>query len=73
MSATSGPDFICIGMQKAGTGWLFDQLQYHPDFWMPPIKEIHYLDRDPPVMGNALKLLAKSRNQPGQMEKRSRF
>ena len=22
---TAGPDFICIGMQKAGTGWLYDQ------------------------------------------------
>ena len=44
MSLPVGPDFICIGMQKAGTGWAYDQLQYHPDFWMPPVKEIHYLD-----------------------------
>lgn len=44
MSA-KGPDFMCVGMQKAGTGWLYDQLQHHPDFWMPPIKEIHYFDR----------------------------
>src|SRR4051812_40030612 len=42
-SQTEGPDFICIGMPKAGTDWLFDQLQYHPDFWMPPVKEIAYL------------------------------
>ena len=39
-----GPDFICIGAQKGGTRWLFDQLSYHPDFWMPPIKELHYLN-----------------------------
>ncbi|MBN9023716.1 MAG: sulfotransferase [Rhizobiales bacterium] len=39
-----GPDFICIGAQKAGTRWLFDQLAFHPDFWMPPIKELHYLN-----------------------------
>jgi hypothetical protein len=39
-----GPDFVCIGAQKGGTRWLFDQLSYHPDFWMPPIKELHYLD-----------------------------
>lgn len=45
MPVADGPDFICIGMQKAGTGWLFDQLQFHPDFWIPPIKELHYLDR----------------------------
>lgn len=44
MSA-NGPDFMCVGMQKAGTGWLYDQLQHHPDFWMPPVKEIHYFDR----------------------------
>lgn len=40
-----GPDFICIGAQKAGTGWLYDQLRAHPDFWMPPLKELHYFDR----------------------------
>jgi Sulfotransferase family len=40
-----GPDFICIGAQKAGTGWLYEQLRHHPDFWMPPLKELHYFDR----------------------------
>ncbi len=61
MSAANGPDFMCIGMQKAGTGWVFDQLQYHPDFWMPPIKELHYLDRETPKFGNAKKKLRKAR------------
>jgi hypothetical protein len=42
---TRGPDFICIGAQKAGTRWLFDQLAFHPDFWMPPIKELHYFNQ----------------------------
>ena len=37
-----GPDFICIGLQKAGTQWLYDQLQFHPDFWMTPIKELNF-------------------------------
>lgn len=40
-----GPDFLCIGAQKAGTGWLYEQLRDHPDFWMPPLKELHYFDR----------------------------
>jgi hypothetical protein len=40
-----GPDFCCIGAQKAGTGWLYEQLRSHPDFWMPPLKELHYFDR----------------------------
>lgn len=56
----AGPDFMCIGMQKAGTGWMFDQLQFHPDFWMPPIKELHYLDRETPKFGNARKTLKKA-------------
>jgi hypothetical protein len=42
---TRGPDYICIGAQKAGTRWLFDQLAFHPDFWMPPVKELHYLNQ----------------------------
>jgi hypothetical protein len=41
----AGPDFFCIGAQKGGTGWLYDQLRAHPDFWMPPMKEIHYFER----------------------------
>ena len=38
------PDFLCIGAQKAGTTWLYQQLESHPDFWMPPFKELHYLN-----------------------------
>lgn len=38
------PDFLCVGAQKAGTSWLYGQLEQHPDFWMPPVKELHYLD-----------------------------
>jgi hypothetical protein len=42
---SSGPDFLCVGAQKAGTGWLYEQLRDHPDFWMPPVKELHFFDR----------------------------
>ena len=38
------PDFLCVGAQKAGTSWLYGQLERHPDFWMPPVKELHYLN-----------------------------
>jgi len=41
----AGPDFVCVGAQKAGTQWLYDQLAWHPQFWMPPVKELHYLDQ----------------------------
>ena len=43
-TGASRPDFLCVGAQKAGTSWLYCQLALHPDFWMPPIKEIHYFD-----------------------------
>lgn len=39
------PDFICIGAQKAGTTWLYFNLNLQPEFCMPPIKEFHYFDR----------------------------
>jgi Sulfotransferase family len=53
----AGPDFLCIGMGKSGTGWLYDQCSHHPEFWMPPIKEMHYLDREQPRMITAQTLL----------------
>jgi hypothetical protein len=38
------PDFLCVGAQKGGTSWLYRQLERHPDFWMPPVKELHYFN-----------------------------
>ncbi len=43
-SASEGPDFLCIGQQKAGSTWLYDQLKFHPNLWLPPVRELHYLD-----------------------------
>ena len=42
---TELPDFLCIGAQKAGTTWLYKNIDYHPAVWMPPVKEIHYFNR----------------------------
>ena len=39
------PDFLCIGAQKGGTTWLYQQVNSHPDFWMPPLKELNYFDQ----------------------------
>jgi len=36
---------MCVGAHKSGTTWLYRQLDFHPDFWMPPIKELHYFDQ----------------------------
>src|SRR5215471_17299234 len=44
-TGNAGPDFLCVGAHKAGTTWLYRQLDSHPDFWMPPVKELHYFDQ----------------------------
>lgn len=38
------PDFICVGLQKGSTRWLYLQLSQNPAFWMPPLKELHFWD-----------------------------
>src|SRR5690606_11946368 len=40
----SFPDFICIGAQKSGTTWLYENLKLHPDIFMPDKKELHYFN-----------------------------
>ena len=42
------PQFLCIGAQKAGTTWLYQNLKSHPDVWLPPIKELHFFDDGTP-------------------------
>jgi hypothetical protein len=48
------PDFLGIGVTKAGTTWLWWQLNRHPDVWLAPEKEIHFYDRSPdyPTLSN---------------------
>src|ERR1041385_8709171 len=62
-SKTDGPDFICVGMVKAATHWLYHQLRYHPDFWMPPVKELRYLNKPLPTMANVLDRLHRLENR----------
>lgn len=38
------PNFLIIGAQKAGTTWLQQQLQQHPDVFVPR-EEIHFFDK----------------------------
>jgi len=45
MHSLQGPNFVFIGAQKAGTTWLYENLNGHPDIWLPPVKELHYFDR----------------------------
>jgi hypothetical protein len=37
-------DFLGIGAQKAGTGWLYQNLRRHPQVWFPLVKEVHFFD-----------------------------
>jgi hypothetical protein len=39
------PDFLGIGVTRAGTTWLYANLRAHPAISMPG-KELHYFDRD---------------------------
>ena len=41
----TGPDFLGIGMSRAGTTYLYRYLREHPQVWLPPIKELHFFDR----------------------------
>ena len=38
------PDFICVGAQKCGTTWLYENLISHPGIGMPPVKELQYFN-----------------------------
>jgi len=40
-----GPDFIGLGVQRAGTSWIYSCLYEHPDIYAP-VKEIHFFSRD---------------------------
>ncbi len=39
------PDFLIIGAQKAGTTWLHNNLNYHPNIWLAPAKELNYFNQ----------------------------
>lgn len=40
-----GPGFLCIGAQKSGTTWLYENLSKHQGAWVTPVKELHYFNR----------------------------
>ena len=43
--ATTAPDFLCIGVQKAGTTWLYEAARSHNGMRLPPLKELNFFDR----------------------------
>ena len=38
------PDFLGIGAPRSATSWLHRVLAAHPNLWLPPVKELHWLD-----------------------------
>lgn len=38
------PNFLGIGVPRAGTTWLWENLRRHPEVWMPGTKELHWYD-----------------------------
>lgn len=40
------PNFLGIGVQKAGTTLLYQLLKQHPQIYLPDSKELHFFDRD---------------------------
>src|SRR5437868_2391858 len=71
MATTEGPDFICVGMPKAGTGWLYDQLKHHPDFWLPPVKELNYLNNSRPALTNIKRSYKLGQAKANRLRKRA--
>ena len=61
------PDFLVIGAQKAGTSWLHSVFSAHPEFWMPPAKELHYFDHKFPPKASD------DKHPPGMEEQRRRM
>ncbi|OAB55122.1 sulfotransferase [Phormidium willei BDU 130791] len=46
MSAKHLPNFLVIGVQKAGTTSIYRYLRQHPQVYMSPVKETNFLERD---------------------------
>ncbi len=40
------PDFVYIGVSRAGSTWLYQVLAEHPDIAMPRAKEIQFFDKN---------------------------
>lgn len=40
------PNFLCIGFRKSGTTWLYENLHFHPNIYLPPYKNVRYFSND---------------------------
>ena len=65
------PDFIGIGAQKAGTTWLYQNLQAHPQIYMPR-KELHYFNHKAEDGSNTFTRLFGGREVDGEWRRQVR-
>lgn len=47
MPLTVQPTFLCLGVQKAGTSWLYQMVRQHPEICLSEPKELHFFNRSP--------------------------
>jgi len=47
MLINNNPTFLCIGVQKTGTSWLYQMVTQHPEVCVSNPKELHYFNRTP--------------------------
>jgi hypothetical protein len=40
------PNYIYIGMPKAGSTWLYEFLKWHPQCFVPEVKDLYYFDKE---------------------------
>jgi len=40
------PNYLVIGVARGGTSWIAKNLEFHPEVFMPPQKELHFFDRN---------------------------
>jgi len=68
------PDFLGIGVQKAGTTWLHSMLSAHNEIWLPHVKELHYFDRkyESPMSGDITSGISSHRTWLSHVQRRFR-
>lgn len=49
------PNFLIIGVQKAGTTSIYNYLKQHPQVYMSPVKETNFLERDWQLVASEIK------------------
>jgi hypothetical protein len=62
MTTGKKPDFVCIGPEKTGTTWLYSVLRDHPQVYLPPTKELRFLDEGGLIPTHNLRRLFFSRH-----------